>query len=421
VKAKATFSAPACRAGRPAAALLAAALAGCAHDRHSGRDAHGVSPPARPILRAVTHGPKFHWFGYYDLQPFDPSQRYLLGMEVDFERRSPTADDAVRIGMVDLQDGDRWIELGESRAWCWQQGCRLQWRPGSRREAVWNDRRDGRFVCRVVDVVTRQERVLPYPIYDLSPDGRFGLGTDFARLGELRPGYGYAGAADVGRGSPAPENSGIYVMDMDSGAHRLLFSLADVARMQYGGRRPLRRLCFNHIKWSPDGARFLFFCHEAGRYGRMYAYTADADGGGIRLLAERPAHYAWQDRRNALIHSRGAFRLYRDDGSGFSRAVWRRADGHPSYLPGLPWIVADSYPRGANREEILSLFHVPCGRTIELGRLRSPPQYDGEWRCDAHPRVSPDGERIAFDSIHAGNGRQIYVMDIRSVVASHGD
>ena len=81
VKAKATFSALACRAGRPAAALLAAALAGCAHDRHSGRDAHDVSPPARPILRAVTHGPKYHWFGYYDLQPFDPSQRYLLGME----------------------------------------------------------------------------------------------------------------------------------------------------------------------------------------------------------------------------------------------------------------------------------------------------------------------------------------------------
>ena len=63
-------------------------------------------------VRTVTHGPKYHWFGYYDKLQFDPTQRYLLGMEVDFENRSPRADDTIRIGMVDLQDGDRWIELG---------------------------------------------------------------------------------------------------------------------------------------------------------------------------------------------------------------------------------------------------------------------------------------------------------------------
>ena len=46
--------------------------------------------------------------------------------------------DAIKIGMVDLEDGDRWIELGESRAWCWQPGCMLQWRPGSM--ALWDNR-----------------------------------------------------------------------------------------------------------------------------------------------------------------------------------------------------------------------------------------------------------------------------------------
>ena len=61
-------------------------------------------------------------------------------MEVDFEHRSPTAEDVIKIGMVDLHDDNKWIELGESRAWGWQQGCMLQWRPGSNSEILWNDR-----------------------------------------------------------------------------------------------------------------------------------------------------------------------------------------------------------------------------------------------------------------------------------------
>ena len=77
-------------------------------------------------IRAVTASPGYHWFGYYDKLQFDPSMRYMLGMEVGFEHRSPTAEDEIKVGLVDLQDGDRWIELGTTRAWCWQQGCMLQ-------------------------------------------------------------------------------------------------------------------------------------------------------------------------------------------------------------------------------------------------------------------------------------------------------
>mgnify|MGYP000396849499 CR=1 FL=1 len=88
-------------------------------------------------IRAITRGPKYHWFGYYDKLQFDPMGRYALGMEVDFQHRSPRPDDRIRIGMIDLENGDRWTELGRSRAWCWQQGCMLQWRPGSETEILW--------------------------------------------------------------------------------------------------------------------------------------------------------------------------------------------------------------------------------------------------------------------------------------------
>ena len=71
----------------------------------------------------------------------------MLANQVDFEHRSPRADDTIKIGMVDTHDRDKWIELGETRAWNWQQGCMLQWLPGSKNEVIWNDRQDNQFVC----------------------------------------------------------------------------------------------------------------------------------------------------------------------------------------------------------------------------------------------------------------------------------
>ncbi|MGI9445270.1 MAG: hypothetical protein ACR2N1_22545, partial [Rubripirellula sp.] len=97
-------------------------------------------------VRQITYGPKHHWFGYYDKLQFDPTSRFVLGMQVDFEHRSPKADDQIEIGMVDLEKDNRWVKLGKSNAWCWQQGCMLQWLPGSLHEVIWNDREDGTFV-----------------------------------------------------------------------------------------------------------------------------------------------------------------------------------------------------------------------------------------------------------------------------------
>ena len=89
------------------------------------------SRPATARIRPITRGPKFHWRGYYDKFLFSADDRFVLANEVDFAGRSPTKADSIRVGMVDTQDGDRWIDLGGSNAWNWQQGCMLQWIPGS--------------------------------------------------------------------------------------------------------------------------------------------------------------------------------------------------------------------------------------------------------------------------------------------------
>ena len=150
-----------------------------------------------PPVRAITRGPKFHWFGYYDKLQFDPTGRYVLGMEVGFEHRSPVPADSIRIGMIDLKDNDRWIDLGESHAWCWQQGCMLQWLPGSRTEVIYNDRQNGQFISHILDVKSGKRRTLPGPVYAISPDAKWAVNPDFSRLNDMRPGYGYCAIPDA--------------------------------------------------------------------------------------------------------------------------------------------------------------------------------------------------------------------------------
>ena len=277
-----------------------------------------------PPVRAITKGPKFHWFGYYDKLEFDPTGRYVLGMEVDFEHRSPKPDDVIKVGMVDLQDGDKWIELGKSRAWNWQQGCMLQWLPGSKREVLWNDRQGDRFVCHVLDVQTKKKRTLPHPVYALSPDARWAVSCDFRRLNDVRPGYGYAGLPDPNKDILAPADSGIWKVDLATGEQKLLLSVADVAKFPNPERDwKGSKHWFNHLLVSPDGSRFILLHRWRGeKEGKGFAtrmFTASADG--KELFAVDPfgktSHFIWRDREHilawALHPSHGErFYLYKD-------------------------------------------------------------------------------------------------------------
>ena len=90
-------------------------------------------------------------------------------------------------------------------------------------------------------------------------------------------------------------------------------------------------------------------------------------------------------------------------------------NGHCTYLPGNRWILNDTYP-DRERNQNVYLYQVATGRRVPLGHFRSPEAYTGEWRCDTHPRFSPDGRKVVIDSAHGGEGRQLYLIDIAKIV-----
>ena len=92
-------------------------------------------------------------------------------------------------------------------------------------------------------------------------------------------------------------------------------------------------------------------------------------------------------------------------------------NGHCTYLPGNRWILNDTYP-DSERNQNVYLYNVESGERRPLGHFHSPEDYRGEWRCDTHPRFSPDGRKVVIDSPHGGEGRQLHLIDIGEIVGA---
>ena len=390
------------------------------------QEMYAATDSIHPPLKTLTKGPKFHWFGYYLHYQTDPSGRYLLVAQVDFQHRLQKPTDAIKVGMIDLQNNNKWIELGESRAWSWQQDCFLQWRPGSDTEVVWNDREGNRAVTRIIDIKTRKIRTLPRAIDEvISSDGKWALCTDFSRLWKLQPGYGYPGIENPSTKTPAPKDAGVWKMDMETGACKLIVSLHDLLKLPSNTKLNKKAYRYiSHLDLSPDGKRFSAFYRGSWRE-PTHVYTMNTDGSDIRLMNDIGAsHWAWRDNEHMVfwMHDHGkdvGYQIFKDDNSGKVKStVWRAPNGHQTYIPGTnnTWMVTDTYPLGAKREQILYLAHIPTQRFIPLARLNSPKAYRSHWRCDLHPRLSRDGKTVFFESPHSG-GRQIYMVNIGEVIA----
>ncbi len=376
-------------------------------------------------LRAVTRGPKFHYFGYYDKDCWDATGRSILGLEVGFYDRSQEPGDVATIGLIDTMDGDRFRPVAVARAWNWQQGCMLHWLgTDPARLFIHNDRRDGRFLCVVRDTEGREVRTLPLPVYNVSRDGRLGVTLNFARVHRTRRGYGYCCVPDPGEGIAAPEDDGIWVMDLESGDHRLVISLAQMAAYRADSRMEGAEHWFNHLLWNEDASR-LIFLHRWARPGQGWStrmYTSDPEGRDIRLLADEGmvSHFDWLGRDNVLAWSRhgdtDAYHLY-DDGGGSVEVIGAdvfSTDGHCSYDPTENWILTDTYPDSTHHRTLI-LYDARSGQRYDIGRFYAPPEYQDELRCDLHPRWSRDGQQVCIDSMHQ-DGRQMWVIDVSSVV-----
>lgn len=369
------------------------------------------------------------FFGYFDVTPFSSDSQLVLAHKVS--RNASPGRDPVELICFDRKQ-PVWRILGRSELWCWQQGARLRWVEDGL--YAYNRMVDGvpGFCVQSLEQGGVQCQV-KVPLYDVDWQGRAGLSLNFHRLERLRPGYGFLPGHDPTAGEAAPDHCGIDLVDLRTGHKRMLWSLREACddlctRLPTSQQSKVKKAShyFNHLSWSPDGTRFILFHLWSGQSKRRSrAIVMNKDGRLISVLTredENASHFAWIDDETILltIAKRDGRVSYQqiDLSDGQRSAILPDQldlDGHPSIIAGSTVqgsvdFVTDTYP-DRYREQHLLLIRAKTRQVERLGRFYSPLHYQGECRCDLHPRCSPGGRLIAIDSAHQSL-RQLCLLQI---------
>ena len=183
-------------------------------------------------------------------------------MKVSQIQRLPERGETAEIGLLDL-DGN-YEKLTTTRTWCHQQGCMELFLPNRPGCFVYNDydEANDRVIARIFEVGKGVVGMYDRPIYAISPDGKWAVCLDFARI--PRRGYSYADAVLSQDLQPAdPDADGIWIMDLESGKSRLAVSYRTMMeRHPYSYCLPGQRIWLNHAIFNCDSTRILWLFRQ---------------------------------------------------------------------------------------------------------------------------------------------------------------
>ncbi len=395
--------------------------------------------PAQPAdafpsveIRQLTSG-KLHHFAsaYYHIRSWDSSGRHLLCLRTDITDRNPEVGDTASLCIIDVQSGQV-REIARTCAWNFQQGAMQQWL-GSAPDSmvIFNDCRDGKFVAVIMNAFTgRVIKIIDRPVSAVSHDGRSAVSINFARLHQTRPGYGYPGPGQHARlDEDHPADDGIFYLNLETGAARLVVSLDEVFAMNPPPGRPdSLPFWFNHTLINRDDSRVFFLGRRAKESGGWCtaSYTVGLDSDGLRCVLGYDwggSHFDWLSAGRLMVTSyylrqRPITHLLFNDTESQSGRDYRvlgrgmlTNDGHGRFSEDGSWMVTDTYPMHGSRN--LMLMRMGDDALLRLGTFDDHSKlYRGPWRCDLHPAFDKSGRKLVFDSVNDGT-RQVYLAELK--------
>ena len=84
-------------------------------------------------------------------------------------------------------------------------------------------------------------------------------------------------------------------------------------------------------------------------------------------------------------------------------------DGHPTWIDEKR-LITDTYP-DLLRQQHLLYYDINADRLIKLGSFHVPESFTAEVRCDLHPRINTQKNKVSVDCVRDGR-RAICVVDI---------
>jgi hypothetical protein len=367
------------------------------------------------IIR-LTEAPKHHFFGFHDIKATNQKDNNTLSLEVDIINRPPLPNEKAGVGYINEEK--QYIRLGETNAYNYPQGARMQWIADTDKFVV-NNQVNNAWGANIYDTDNNSlVETLPASIHCLTPDGKTGFTVNYARLFRLGV-YGYIGLEDKFKNEIAPPKDGIFIQDIETKEYKLLISTHEIATFKSllwpdkGFHHYVTHLCLN-----PAGKRLAFLhryrINDGGEITRLM--TVGIDGKDLKCLATGfLSHFDWLDDTQIIIYGRqgGSINTVRNSrllsypliGSGvrilkkYIRCIFQLTrkgilntsfllisendqniipfakgiiieDGHPMINPiNQDWLSNDTYP-DFNGMRTLMLFNAHLNQRIDLGKFK---------------------------------------------------
>jgi hypothetical protein len=397
----------------------------------------GDAAPFRLEIEQLTSGTKHHFFGYIGqcrTIPWNASGRYVLGLEIDRINSLPTPEEFATVFLVDTYHDNKIIRLDKSHAWNPQQGTMFYWNPlKPETQFFFNDRdiQTGEVFTVLYDI-EKKKRLREYkfermPIGNsgVAGDGSSFLALNYGRLARLRLVTGYPEALDWSKDEIAPDNDGIFIVDIKTGRKRLLISYR-LLEKELKNRKPISNhsgLFINHTLWNRESNLIYFFVRgdwdksSKNKDNRInMPCSINADGSGLTLHRQfLGGHPEWAEGKiligAASRNGRETQVLYDVDkktivGQLGDPRIFPDPEGDISLSPNGNWFVNGYKKDNRNYYSILRRSDGAFTRSEGIDKGL----YSGDIRIDPAPRWNRTNDAILVPGIDNNKTRQMFVI-----------
>lgn len=402
-----------------------------------------------------------HWFGYYNYDTLNCDGTKILCNKRNTERASISANDTVELGYYDLNTKE-WFHISETGAFNWQQGAMAQWLPGvdNENKVIFNCVQDGHLKSCIYDIRTKENKIIDWAIYGITPDGRKSIALDLERSYWCRA-YHYSSVVKLEKDGRVLEGDGIFEIDLVKNTRRLLIDIEDIIALDPDANFNQMKHWVEHIMISPCGKRFCFL-HRFSPVDNVNSYQtrlliADINGSNLQVIPNWRrylwSHFGWQQDDAFVIYSRKKLLMGRSnkqatsvvktkslsyhakrlvieiikmliprklkanaqlagyqhyivnqDGKFILDDTWGGyvfgVDGHPSFTKDGKYMLTDSYPDEHNMRRYI-IYNTQNKKSIIVAQMPENKQ-QGNAACDLHPKLSRDNKYVGFDNTSLG-------------------
>jgi hypothetical protein len=396
----------------------------------------GATTTLKTTIRQITQGKENHFFGYIGQSktiPWNGTSNRILALQTSFLDHLPDGDEPAGIMLINLDkpEGDfyRVEKVDQSLGWNPQQGTMFYWNPGKpESQFFFNDRdpKTGKIFAVLFDI-DLSKRIHEYRFDDtpvgnsgVCPVGKSFLAINYARMARLRAVTGYKGAADWTEGVVAPENDGIFIVDIESGKKKLLVSFERLnfelkkKGLDTGGES----LFINHTLWN-RGGKIVYFYARAGWQNNLQKRTnvpctINSDGTDLFVGHQFIGGHPEWGNGHQIIGSIEKDQVIYDVlqrkiiGTIGTPEAFPNPEGDISMSPNGEWFVNGV---GKGSKNYYTIYRLSDGLWVRTEGVNKG-EYSGDIRIDPAPCWNRQSDQILVSGITENGTRQLFIIKV---------